>query len=247
MTAIDLLQYRAATAVFVALLSISCARAVAAEPDLDRAEQQIVESTNRLRREQGVASTAPSRQLDSAARGFAQFMARTGQYGHQADGRQPVQRTRAAGYEECLVAENIAFQYSSSGFGTSELADGFFDGWRNSPGHRRNMLLPDATETAVAIARSAQGRHYAVQLFGRPASQRVRFEIGNRAPQAVRYELDGQAFDLPPRATRTHQQCGQSALRLKLPGGAAASVLHPAAGDRLRVELVNGRWRVVDH
>ena len=227
------------------LLFATVVAAAAAAADLDQAEQQIVEQTNRFRRDEGRAATAPNRQLEAAARGFAQFMARSGQYGHEADGRQPVQRTRAAGYDECQVAENIAFQYSSAGFGTRELADGFFEGWRQSPGHRRNMLDPDATETAVAIARSERGRYYAVQLFGRPASQRVRFEIGNRGPQAVRYELDGKAFELPPRATRTHLQCGPPALALQWPAGAAPETLHPAAGDRQRVEVANGRWRGV--
>lgn len=230
---------------FLLLLAAAWAAPAARAADLDQAEQRIVEQTNRLRRAQGLPGTVQNRQLDAAARGFAQFMARTGQYSHQADGRQPVQRTRAAGYDECLVAENIAFQHSSAGFGTQELAEGFFDGWRNSPGHRRNMLDGDATETAVAIARSDRGRYYAVQLFGRPASQSIRFEIGNRGPQAVRYELDGKPFELPPRSTRTHTQCGVPDLRLQLPGHAAPELARPAAGDRLRVDSVNGRWRLV--
>jgi uncharacterized protein YkwD len=227
-------------AAWVLLGSVHAARAA---PDLDQAERHVVEQTSRFRREQGAPPVRPSRLLEQAARGFAQFMAGSGQYGHQADGREPVQRTRAAGYDECLVAENIAFQYNSAGFGTQELAEGFFEGWRDSPGHRRNMLDRDATETAVAIAGNAQGRYYAVQLFGRPASQRVRFDIVNRAAQAVRYELDGKPFDLPPRATRTHEQCGQSTLRMQLPG-AEPQVLQPGAGEHLRVEQPNGRWRL---
>jgi uncharacterized protein YkwD len=226
------------------LLPTSTVPALAAAADLEQAERQVVEQTNRFRREEGAAAVRPNRQLEQAARGFAQFMARSGQYGHQADGREPVQRTRAAGYDECLVAENIAFQYSSAGFDTQELAEGFFVGWRNSPGHRRNMLDADATETGVAMARSPQGRYYAVQLFGRPAAQRVRFAIANRAAQAVRYELDGQPFDLPPRATRTHEQCGQSLLRVQLPG-AQPQELHPGAGEQWRFEQLNGRWRLV--
>jgi hypothetical protein len=226
-----------------ALLGLGGASAAWAAPDLDQAERHVVEQTNRFRREHGAPPVRPNRQLEQAARGFAQFMAKSGQYGHQADGREPVLRTRAAGYDECLVAENIAFQYHSAGFETQALADGFFEGWRQSPGHRRNMLEIDATETAVAMAVSAQGRYYAVQLFGRPASQRVRFDIANRATQAVRYELDGKPFDLPPRATRTHEQCGQSTLRMQLPG-AEPQVLQPAAGEHLRVEQQNGRWRL---
>ena len=228
-----------------ALLSAACAEAAAAAPDLEQAEQWLVEQTNQLRRSQDLGATVENLRLQAAASRFAHFMARSGRYGHEADGRQPVQRTRAAGYEECQVAENIAFQYSSSGFGTQALAQGFFDGWRNSPGHRRNMLNGDVTETAVAIARGESGRYYAVQLFGRPAAQSIRFQIGNRGPQALRYELDGKNFDLPPRSTRTHVQCGAPSLQLQLPGEAAPKQFRPEAGDRLRVEVANGRWRVV--
>jgi uncharacterized protein YkwD len=42
------------------------------------------------------------------------------------------------------------------------------EGWKRSPGHRRNLLAREATQTGVAVARSDQGYYYAVQLFGRP-------------------------------------------------------------------------------
>lgn len=52
-----------------------------------------------------------------------------------------------------------------------ELASRYFEGWKKSPGHRRNMLEASVTDTAVAVARSARtGRYYAVQLFGRTAA-----------------------------------------------------------------------------
>ena len=111
---------RAAGFLLALVLPVCAAAAPAAPPDLEQAERQVVEQTNRFRREEGAAAVRPNRPLEQAARAFAQFMARSGEYGHQADGREPVQRTRAAGYDECLVAENIAFQYSSAGFDTQE-------------------------------------------------------------------------------------------------------------------------------
>ena len=146
--------------------------------------------------------------LAKAARYFADFMARTDQYSHSADGSEPAGRATKFGYDYCTVAENIAYTFNSQGFGTAELANRFVDGWQNSPEHRRNMLEPNVTDTAVAIAQSAKtGRFYAVQLFGRPKSASIEFKVENRAGVEVEYALDGQTFALPPRVTRTHQGC----------------------------------------
>jgi uncharacterized protein YkwD len=42
------------------------------------------------------------------------------------------------------------------------------DGWKNSPGHRRNLLLAQVTEIGVGAAKGRSGRWYFVQLFGSP-------------------------------------------------------------------------------
>ncbi|NRF68792.1 CAP domain-containing protein [Aquincola sp. S2] len=228
-----------------ALAAPAAARPPARQPALPEIEQRIVDGTNRLRQAAGRGAAAPNAQLEAAARGFAEFMARTDQYGHQADGRQAAQRTQERGYAHCMMAENIAYQFSSARFRSEELADQFVQGWRDSPGHRRNMLDPDATETGVAVARSPKsGRYYAVQLFARPQALRIRFEIGNRGNATVHYVLDEQSFELPPRVTRTHEQCRAARLVLRLPGDAEPVSLQPADGERWRVERTNARWHV---
>jgi len=147
------------------------ALAPAQRVDLSGAEKLIVDATNAFRREEGLGAVKSDSALAHAARDFAEFMAHTGRYGHTADGRNPGDRATGNGYGYCLVAENIAYQYNSAGFRTAELARGFVDGWKRSPGHRKNMLDPAATDTAVAVARSAtSGYYYAVQMFGRPKS-----------------------------------------------------------------------------
>ncbi|HZF80939.1 MAG TPA: CAP domain-containing protein, partial [Rubrivivax sp.] len=95
-------------------------------------------------------------------------------YGHQADGREPSQRVEAAGYEWCMVAENIGWQYDSRGFDTASLARRLVDGWEKSPPHRANMLDKRPRDIGIATAQSPRsGRHYGVQLFARPcAAQR---------------------------------------------------------------------------
>lgn len=206
----------------------------ASRPALGESVQRIVASTNAFRRQENLSATERNPQLAKAARYFSDFMARTDLYGHSADGSEPAERAKKFGYDYCIVAENIAYVFNSRGFGAAELAHRLFEGWQNSPEHRRNMLEPDVTDTAVAIAQSAKtGRFYAVQLFGRPKSASIQFQVENRAGVEVEYVLDGQTFALPPRVTRTHQGCTPFDLAFR-----GASV-QPAHGQRLIV--VNDR------
>lgn len=162
-------RLRASGFFFALAVSISSLAPAAQRPDLAAVERLVVTGANDFRRGEGAAPLAVDAKLSAAARGLAAHMARTDRYGHEADGRTPAQRVQAQGYTWCMVAENIAMQYYSGGFATDELAQRFVQGWVDSPGHRRNLLERDATQTGVAIAHSARsGRYYAVQVFGRP-------------------------------------------------------------------------------
>jgi len=228
-----------------ALAALLMHGASAREPEPAEVARVVVDQTNEFRRSQGLGATAPQRQLTDAARDLAAYMARTDRYGHEVDGRQPSQRVRAQGYDYCMVAENIAYHFSSAGFATAELARAFVQGWKNSPQHRRNMLAPDATETGVAVVRGARsGRYYAVQVFGRPQSLSVEFRIANRSPELVVYELDGRSHQLPPRTTDTHQQCTSPRLAVRLPGEREPTVVQPANGERYAIERTSGRYRL---
>jgi uncharacterized protein YkwD len=201
---------------------------VRARADTAEAARQVVVATNEFRRQEKLPPTGPAPQLASAARYFADFMARTGKYGHSADGQEPAARAKRFGYPYCIIAENIAFIFRSDGTATHELADRLFKGWQNSPEHRENMLNPNVTETAVAIAQAAKtDRYYAVQLFGRPISQSIEFKVANRTGGAVEYALDGQTFQLPARATGTHQVCKRAVLEFR------GKTLQPVNGQQL--------------
>lgn len=200
-------------------------------PDLEQAEKQIIARTNRFRQEHDLEPVERNSELDAAAEYFAQFMARTDKYGHRADGSTPSERAEEHGYDYCIVAENIAMQYSSAGFGTKELARKFVRGWIESPKHRENMLNPNVTEIGVAIAQSDDsGRYYAVQMFGRPRSAQIEFQIANESQTTVRYELGDRTFRLPPRYTRTHQRCRPSKLIFRRPE-AESVTFTPEDGD----------------
>lgn len=67
-------------------------------------------------------------------------------------------------YKWRYVAENIAM-FSSQSI-TREAAETLFNMWKNSPGHNKNMLSPNAEEIGVGIYVTNQ-RIYGVQLFGK--------------------------------------------------------------------------------
>jgi uncharacterized protein YkwD len=222
-------------AVFAQVTPAGKSRAEQKKPDLDAAGQQVVERTNEFRRGHGLTELSASPELAQAASYFAGFMARTDRYGHEADGSTPSQRAQQHGYDYCIVGENIAYQFHSAGFETSDLAAALVKGWKESPRHREAMLDADVTETAVAIARSDRsGRFYAVQMFGRPRDEAVNFQITNRVSSAVRYELDGRAFTLAPRSTRTHEQCRAAELSIERPENGPVTA-QPGGGERYAV------------
>lgn len=219
--------------------SIVCAAAIPAgavkTPDLQQVESLVVERTNAFRAEQGLAPLRRNRELDASARAYAALMTRLGTLSHEADGTTAGQRAAASGYEHCVIAENIARQYSSLGFATGELGRGLVEGWKGSPGHRKNMVDGDVTETGVAIAhRSWKGipDYFAVQLFGRPASAQFEFEIRNATAALVRYRVGERAYTLPPRYSRIHTECAPRPLAFE-------------AGDAPRYSVTGGERFVV--
>jgi uncharacterized protein YkwD len=198
---------------------LQVAPARASDDGVERASaiKRIVESTNRFRRGEERGQLRPNNKLAEAAQEFAEYMARTDRYGHEADGRTPAERVLARGYEYCLLAENIAMRYSTAGYETEPLADGFVQGWIDSPEHRKNMLDPDVTQIGVGLAMSDEsGRYYGVQIFARAKSEAIEFAVVNRTRIDVEYELGDQKFSLPARMTRTHSRCRPPELTVPL-------------------------------
>jgi uncharacterized protein YkwD len=205
------------------------------QPDLATAAKSIVEQTNAFRTKEKRGPVSADEKLIATAKDFADFMARTDEYGHHADGNSPGERAKRHGYDYCLLDENIAYVFSSRGFDTGPLAEKLVTGWEKSPPHRKNMLDPDVTQTGVAVARSEKtGHYYAVQLFGRTKSAAVVFKVENRAGEDVTYTIGDRSFDLPPRVTRTHTQCRPAELTFQWPGDKSSAV-KATGGERFLV------------
>lgn len=216
-------------------------------PDLERSGKKIAELTNKFRREHSRDELKINSRLSRAAEDFASYLARTDEFSHTADGKTPSRRVSEHGYQYCLVDENIAWEFNSEGFTAAGLAGAFVEGWKRSPGHRRNMLDDGVEEIGVGVARSARtGRYYAVQDFGRPKSDALTFSIRNETNAVISYDLDGKEFSLLPNYTVTHERCRPPKVVFRKADG----VFRPRKNDRFvirgdpgegyRVERVRG-------
>jgi uncharacterized protein YkwD len=206
--------------------------------DLEAVEKLIVGRTNAFRADHGLAALEVDAQLRAAADDFARFMALTDEYSHTADGRHPEERVKQHGYTFCIVAENIAYAYRSSGFSDPSLAEEFAQGWINSPPHRKNMLDAAVTDIGVGIARSEKtGHYYAVQEFALPRTAAIAFDVSNDSSRTVRYELGEQSYSLSPGYSRTHTECRVSRLEFSLGRRAksGSTSFAPGGGDRFVV------------
>ncbi len=224
---------------------IARAAALTESPDIAEAVKTIIDKTNDFRRENGQEKLAVDSKLTLAARHFAQFMADNAKYGHDADGRHADERAAKDDYASCLIGENIAYLYDPAGFTTKRLAGDFFEGWKKSPDHRRNMLDPDVTDIGMAIARSeVNGYYYAVQLVGRPKSLAISFEVKNESNVALEYKIGGKKFSAPAKSQQSCEVCRPDVLIIDFPSDkkhnltSRTKTLKPANGDH--VVITNG-------
>jgi uncharacterized protein YkwD len=106
-----------------------------------------------------------SSKLGDAASAHARDMARKKYFEHRgADGSEPKDRVRRAGYQYRLTGENIAFG--------PESAEEVVAGWLASPGHCENIMDPRFEHIGVGVATGRKRGHiYWVQEFGAPAAR----------------------------------------------------------------------------
>ncbi len=99
------------------------------------------------------------------------------------------------------------------------------------------------SDTGIGVARSsATGRYYAVQMFGRPRSQQVVFEITNQTDDTVSFTLDRQKEQIRPGYTVTFTRCRPPTVRLQPLSKPA--VFHPASGTHLLLVPRDGGYQV---
>ncbi|WP_372716487.1 CAP domain-containing protein [Novipirellula sp.] len=189
------------------------------ETMVQQVKRAIVKQTNTFRKEHNLDAVTGDENLMKCASDFANFMAKTSKYGHNADGQTPAQRAKAAGYEYCVVRENIAYRTNTGDVTAESLIDIFVQGWIESPPHRENMLAEYVTDTGVAVATTDDVTYYAVQLFGRPKSQAIKIQIRNETSELqtlISEANDSQdEIEMPPRTIIKMTRCFPTTVWLK--------------------------------
>lgn len=132
-----------------------------------RFDAELLQLTNEERRKVGLSTLQLSPQLQQAAQGHAEDMARNSFFSHTgANGSTLATRVRAAEYLYSFVGENIAAGRATPAQTIQQ--------WMNSPGHRENMLNRNFTQVGFGYvsAPSTPYRYYWVQVFGTPMTRR---------------------------------------------------------------------------
>jgi uncharacterized protein YkwD len=231
----------------LALLSVAGVHAATTPSSLtEDAERRVLVLTNDLRKERGLQPVRSDSRLAQAAHDFAAYIAKTENLEHDADGSTPPDRAKKRGYNYCMIAENLASEYSSAGFTAEALASNIVRGWSESTSHRLNMLQPDVTEAGIAIASGPRsGEYYAVQMLGRLLSQVVKFRITNGTGETVRYQYRDRVLTLTPKQSRNHESCVNGDVRVEWPGKQQPSTARPKDGERYTIERSEGVYRLL--
>ena len=99
---------------------------------------------NTYRRDKGLKPVKLNSELTSAAKNHSKDLAKWDRISHYgSDGSNPWDRVKRAGYNARLAAENV-------GTGQATI-DEVMKGWKESPGHNKNLLLPDAEHMGIAL------------------------------------------------------------------------------------------------
>jgi len=153
-------------------------------PLVAEVERGIAERTNEYRESNDLPAVTSDDALTKCAQEFAKFMADNELYGHHADDRTPAERAKAAGYDYCVIRENIAYRTNPGEVTAQGLTQVLMEGWIDSPPHRENLEARYITQAGVGIATTDGDTYYAVHLFGRPQSAAISLTIRNESDSA---------------------------------------------------------------
>ncbi len=108
--------------------------------DADRARDII----NQYRKDKGLKPLKLDAELTEAAKAHSRDLAKWDRISHYgSDGSNPWDRVKRAGFKARLAAENV-------GTGQVDFSE-VMRGWKESPGHNKNLLLGDATHMGIAL------------------------------------------------------------------------------------------------
>jgi uncharacterized protein YkwD len=108
------------------------------------APQKALSAINEYRNSKGLGALKLDAQLNETALRHCRDLAKWDRISHYgSDGTNPWDRVKASGYQPRLAAENV-------GTGQTAFAE-VLRGWKESPGHNKNLLLSDAKDVGIAL------------------------------------------------------------------------------------------------
>jgi uncharacterized protein YkwD len=122
-------------------------------------EQEVIELTNKERKDAGLPPLRVSEKLFKAARAHAANMAKQKKLTHTLDDKDPGDRLKDVSYAHRGWAENVA----EGQLTPAEV----LKSWMESEGHKAN-ILSQHTEIGIGIATAADGTRYWTQVFANP-------------------------------------------------------------------------------
>lgn len=121
--------------------------------------QQTLAEVNAFRQARGLVPLQADPRLQQAAQVHACDSAARGRMGHDgSDGATLADRVGRTGYPFRAVAENLAAGYPD--------ARSVVRGWVDSRSHRQNLLMRDARDSGIGLARDGRGALHWVLVLG---------------------------------------------------------------------------------
>lgn len=106
--------------------------------------QMARDMVNQYRADKGLKPLKLNAELTSAAKAHSRDLAKWDRISHYgSDGSNPWDRVKRTGFKARLAAENV-------GTGQVDFKE-VLRGWKESEGHNKNLLLPDATHMGIAL------------------------------------------------------------------------------------------------
>jgi len=134
---------------------------VSASRDIESLEQQCLDEINDIRRLRHLRPLSMLEDLLPVAREYSRRMAEERFFSHtDPEGRSVRERVDEAEIKWRMLGENLAY---ANGYINPVAAS--LRGWMESPGHRRNILDPDYSKTAIGVWVSSNGTVYFTEIF----------------------------------------------------------------------------------
>ncbi|MBS1512173.1 MAG: CAP domain-containing protein [Bacteroidetes bacterium] len=140
----------------IAITFFVATASVKAQDNANRLNREILQQTNTFRKEKGLPPLIINNNLNSIAQQHSENMAEGKvAFGHDGFGQRN-EMAKASISSVTTYGENVAYGATT--------AKDVVTLWKNSPGHRRN-LLGRFTYIGIGIAKDKEGRMYYTQFF----------------------------------------------------------------------------------